>query len=193
MTDKNLQQQDAEEINIVEANTDSSTEKKASGQNATESEVTEPEATELEATSTDVINQSATEKAVFPKRLIALMAVYVMTSVSGLMAQQGVLLCVLTLLMVLGVAGRQKAALYMLRAYGILQLALYSVLPIIMYDPDNLVAGPTTVDFGFMQMVLPDWIIFSVLILLAILQVWISFNKAVFKWFKPRMNFNIIS
>ncbi|MCL1043996.1 hypothetical protein Q4601_01400 [Shewanella sp. 1_MG-2023] len=139
------------------------------------------------------MNQSATEKAVFPKRLIALMAVYVMTSVSGLMAQQGVLLCVLTLLMVLGVAGRQKAALYMLRAYGILQLALYSVLPIIMYDPDNLVAGPTTVDFGFMQMVLPDWIIFSVLILLAILQVWISFNKAVFKWFKPRMNFNIIS
>ncbi|WP_420709389.1 hypothetical protein [Shewanella sp. 10N.7] len=193
MTDKNLQQQDAEEINIVEANTDSSTEKKASGQNATESEVTELESTELETTSTDVINQGATEKAVFPKRLIALMAVYVMTSVSGLMAQQGVLLCVLTLLMVLGVAGRQKAALYMLRAYGILQLALYSVLPIIMYDPDNLVAGPTTVDFGFMQMVLPDWIIFSVLILLAILQVWVSFNKAVFKWFKPRMNFNIIS
>ncbi|ARD21527.1 MULTISPECIES: hypothetical protein [Shewanella] len=133
------------------------------------------------------------DKPLFPKRLIALMCVYVITSVSGLMAQQGVLLCILTLMMVLGVAGRQKAALYMLRAYAILQLALYSALPAIMYDPDNIVAGPTTVDFGFMQMVLSDWVIFTVLIVLALIQVWISFDKAVLKWFKPRMNFNIIS
>ncbi|MEZ9367776.1 hypothetical protein AB4140_02960 [Shewanella sp. 10N.286.51.B2] len=132
-------------------------------------------------------------KAVFPKRLMALLAVYVISSVSGLMAQQGVLLCILTLMMVLGITGRQKAALYMLRGYAILQLALYSMLPVIMYDPDNLVAGPTTFDFGFMQMVLPDWIIFTALIILALIQVWISFNAKVLKWFKPRMNFNIIS
>ncbi|WP_228768495.1 hypothetical protein [Shewanella sp. TC10] len=163
MTDKHLPQQDTEKINIVEP------------ENGT------------------VSTASDTEKAVFPKRLIALMVVYVITSVSGLMAQQGVLLCALTLMMVLGVAGRQKAALYMLRGYGILQLALYSMLPVIMYDPDNIVAGPTTVDFGFMQMVLSDWVIFTVLIILALIQVWISFNKAVFEWFKPRMNFNIMS
>ena len=163
MTDKNLQQQEAEKMNITESDNG------------------------IDNTANNA------EKVVFPKRLIALMAIYVITSVSGLMAQQGVLLCVLTLMLVLGVAGRQEAALYMLRAYAILQLALYSVLPVIMYDPDNIVAGPTTVDFGFMQMVLPDWVIFSVLIALALVQVWISFNKAVFKWFKPRMNFNIIS
>ncbi|WP_227006715.1 hypothetical protein [Shewanella donghaensis] len=132
-------------------------------------------------------------KPTLPKRLIALLIVYVVSSVSGLMAEQGVLLCVLTLMMVLGITGRQKAALYMLRGYAILQLALYSMLPVIMYDPENLVAGPTTVNLGFVQMVLADWVIFTVLIILALIQVWISFNKKVFKWFKPRMNFNIIS
>ncbi len=144
---------------------------------------------------TPAMEQSAASqtKAVFPKRLMALLAVYVISSVSGLMAQQGVLLCILTLMMVLGITGRQKAALYMLRGYGILQLALYSMLPVIMYDPDNLVAGPTTVNLGFVQMVLSDWVIFTVLIILALIQVWISFNAKVLKWFKPRMNFNIIS
>ncbi|MGX9463268.1 hypothetical protein ACWXWU_18835 [Shewanella sp. A14] len=133
-----------------------------------------------------------------PKRLIALMVIYTLSAISGLMAADSLsdlsaMLCILTLLMVLAIIGRQKAGLYILRVYCMLQLMLYSLLPIIMYDPDNLVAGPTTFDFGLFQTVVADWVIYSVLITLGIIQVWISFNASVKAWFKPRMNLNIIS
>ncbi|MFT6133405.1 hypothetical protein [Shewanella sp. AC34-MNA-CIBAN-0136] len=139
-----------------------------------------------------------TVKPRLPKRLIALMVIYTLSSVSGLMAASSLselsaMLCILTLMMVLAIIGRQKAGLYLLRVYCLLQLLLYSLLPIIMYDPDNLVAGPTTFDFGLFQAVVPDWLIYSVLITLGIIQVWISFNAKVKAWFKPRMNLNIMS
>jgi hypothetical protein len=139
-----------------------------------------------------------TVKPRLPKRLIGLMVIYTLSSVSGLMAASSLselsaMLCILTLMMVLAIIGRQKAGLYLLRVYCLLQLPLYSLLPIIMYDPDNLVAGPTTFDFGLFQAVVPDWLIYSVLITLGIIQVWISFNAKVKAWFKPRMNLNIMS
>ncbi|WP_432280117.1 hypothetical protein [Shewanella aestuarii] len=133
-----------------------------------------------------------------PKRLAGLMLVYTFASISGLMAAKttsdlGVMMCLLSLLMVIAIMGRQKAALYMLRGYSVLQLGFYSFLPVIMYDPDNLVAGPTTVDFGVFQAVVSDWIIFSVLIFIGIIQVWISFGAKVKAWFKPKVNMNILS
>ena len=136
--------------------------------------------------------QGAT-KPVLAKRLIALMVFFTVISISGLIAKQGVLFCILTLLMVLAVFGRQRSALYLLRLYTLSQLALVSLLPVFLYDPDNLVVGPTQVDLGLLQLTLPDWIIFSVLISLALLQVWVSFDAKVKAWFKPRMNFNIMS
>lgn len=128
-----------------------------------------------------------------PKRLITLLLLYIVASVSGLIAKQGVLFCLLTLFMVLGIIGRQKAGLIMLRGYTLLQLALVSMLPVILYDPDNLVAGPTTVHLGEWQGKLPDYVIFTVLIVLSLLQVWIAFDKKVKAWFKPKLNFNIMN
>ena len=133
-----------------------------------------------------------------PKRLAGLMLVYTLASISGLMAAKNIsdlggMLCLLSLLMVIAIMGRQKAALYMLRGYSVLQLAFYSFLPVIMYDPDNLVAGPTTVDFGLFQAVVSDWIIFSVLIMIGVTQVWIGCSANVKAWFKPKVNMNILS
>lgn len=129
----------------------------------------------------------------FPKRLIALLLVYVVASVSGLIAKQGVLFCLLTLLMVIAIIGRQKAGLIMLRGYTVVQLGLISMLPVIMYDPGNLVVGPTTVYLGEWQGKLPDYVIFIALIVLSLLQVWIAFDKKVKAWFKPKLNLNIMS
>ncbi|MGI2173115.1 hypothetical protein [Shewanella ulleungensis] len=148
--------------------------------------------------STQPVTTTDAGKPRIPKRLIALMLVYVITSVGGLIAAQSLselsaMLCILTLMLVLGIMGRQKAALYLLRVYCLLQLMLYSMLPIIMYDPDNLDSGPTTVDFGVFQTVVPEWMLYSVLIAVGMLQVWISFNAKVKVWFKSRINFNIIS
>lgn len=128
-----------------------------------------------------------------PKRLIVLLLLYVVASVSGLIAKQGVLFCLLTLFMVLGILGRQKAGLIMLRGYTLVQLALVSMLPVILYDPDNLVVGPTTVHLGEWQGKFPDYVIFIVLIILSLLQVWIAFDKKVKAWFKPKLNLNIMS
>ena len=128
-----------------------------------------------------------------PKRLLALLVLYVVASISGIAAKQGVLFCILTLMMVVAILGRQKAGLILLRCYTVAQLALVSILPVIMYDPENLVAGPTTVAMGSWQAALPDYAIFSVLIALSILQVWIAFNRKVKSWFKATMNMNILS
>lgn len=128
-----------------------------------------------------------------PKRLIVLLLLYVAASVSGLIAKQGVLFCLLTLFMVLGILGRQKAGLIMLRGYTLVQLALVSMLPVILYDPDNLVVGPTTVHLGEWQGKFPDYVIFIVLIILSLLQVWVAFDKKVKVWFKPKLNLNIMS
>ncbi|MGK0410423.1 MAG: hypothetical protein ACJASB_002600 [Shewanella psychromarinicola] len=154
--------------------------------------------TDISSGSTHVDEANIPVKPHLPKRLIGLMIIYTLAAISGLMAvnsmsELSAMLCILTLMMVLAIMGRQKAGLYLLRVYCVLQLLLYSVLPIIMYDPDNLVAGPTTFDFGFFQTVVADWVIYSVLIALGIIQVWISFNAKVKAWFKPRMNLNIMS
>lgn len=128
-----------------------------------------------------------------PKRLIVLLLLYVVASISGLMAKQGVLFCLLTLFMVIAIIGRQKAGLIMLRGYTLVQLALVSMLPVILYDPDNLIVGPTTVYLGEWQEKLPDYVIFIALIALSLLQVWIAFNGKVKAWFKPKLNLNIMN
>ena len=62
-----------------------------------------------------------------------------------------------------------------------------------MYDPGNLVVGPTTVHLGEWQGKLPDYVIFIALIILSLLQVWVAFDKKVKAWFKPKLNLNIMS
>jgi hypothetical protein len=128
-----------------------------------------------------------------PKRLIVLLLLYVAASVSGLIAKQGVLFCLLTLFMVLGILGRQKAGLIMLRGYTLVQLALVSMLPVILYDPDNLVVGPTTVHLGGWHIQLPDYVIFTILFVLSLLPIWVAFDKKVKAWFKPKLNLNIMN
>ncbi|MCG9731945.1 hypothetical protein L1D44_19340 [Shewanella sp. Isolate13] len=128
-----------------------------------------------------------------PKRLIALLSFFVLISVSGLLAKQGVLFCILTLFMVVAIIGKQKAGLIMLRVYTSLQLAIVSVLPIVLYDPENLAAsGPSSFAIGSFKTQLPDWLVFAILILLAIVQVWIAFNRKVGRYFNREVNLNIM-
>ncbi|WP_299802245.1 hypothetical protein [uncultured Shewanella sp.] len=128
-----------------------------------------------------------------PKRLIALLIFFVAISVSGLIAKQGVLFCILTLFMVLAIIGKQKAGLIMLRVYTGLQLVIVSIMPLVLYDPDNMVAsGPSNFAIGSFKAQLPDWLVFGILILLAIVQVWIAFNRKVGQYFNREFNLNIM-
>ncbi|QQX82464.1 hypothetical protein JK628_05910 [Shewanella sp. KX20019] len=128
-----------------------------------------------------------------PKRLIALLVFLLLISVSGLIAQQGVLFCILTLFMLVAIIGKQKAGLIMLRVYTSLQLAIVSMLPLVLYDPENLAAsGPSSFAIGSFKANVPDWIIFSILILLAIIQVWIAFTRKVGQYFNREVNLNIM-
>ncbi|MCL1110685.1 hypothetical protein L2719_14145 [Shewanella schlegeliana] len=132
-------------------------------------------------------------KVSMPKRLIALLVFFVVISISGLIAKQGVLFSILTLFMVLAIIGKQKAGLIMLRVYTLLQLAIVSVLPLVLYDPENLAAsGPSSFAIGSFKTQLPDWIVFAILILLAIVQVWLAFNRKVGSYFDREVNLNIM-
>lgn len=137
-------------------------------------------------------DHNATAKTKLPKRLLALLLFLSIASISGLLAKQGVLFCILTLLMVVAVFGRQKAGLYMLRGYTVVQLGLVCLLPVILYDPGNLVAGPSTFQFGAWEGQIPDYIVFSLLILLSILQVWIAFSPKVKAYCHIKTNMNIM-
>nr|WP_283102810.1 hypothetical protein [Shewanella abyssi] len=128
-----------------------------------------------------------------PKRLIALLVFLLLISVSGLIAQQGVLFCILTLFMVLAIIGKQKAGLIMLRVYTSLLLAVVSMLPLVLYDAEaSAGSGPANFAIGSFEAPVPDWIIFSILILLAIIQVWIAFTRKVGKYFNREVNLNIM-
>lgn len=124
-----------------------------------------------------------------PKRLAALLVFLVLISIIGLIMKQGVLLCILTLFMVLAIIGKQKSALIMLRVYTSLQLTIISMLPLVLYDPDNLTSS---VAIGSLKAQIPDWILFSILILLSIIQVWIAFTRKVGQYFNREVNLNIM-
>lgn len=132
-------------------------------------------------------------KQAMPKRLIALLLFLAVASISGLIANQGVLFCVLTLFIVVAVAGKQKTGLLMLRLYTVLQLMLVSMLPVMLHDPDNLASGPSSFDLGAWQGKLPDWLVFSVLIIIAVVQVWIAFTPKVSAYCSTKVNMNIMS
>ncbi|MFT5788492.1 MAG: hypothetical protein ACI8SJ_000595 [Shewanella sp.] len=124
-----------------------------------------------------------------PKRLVALLVFLVLISIIGLVMKQGVLFCILTLFMVLAIIGKQKAGLIMLRVYTSLQLAIVSMLPLVLYDPENLASSFA---IGSFKAHVPDWMIFSILILLAIVQVWIAFTRKVGQYFNREVNLNIM-
>gem|GEM_PF-934591 len=133
-------------------------------------------------------------KSKLPKRLAVLCALLAIASISGIIAKQGVLFCIITLLMVVAILGRQRTAMYMLQGYTLLQLALVSMLPVILYDPGNLVVGnPSNFQIGELQGKVPDYIIFALLILFAMLQLWIAFTPKVKAYFNTKINMNIMS
>ncbi|WP_051435503.1 hypothetical protein [Shewanella fidelis] len=128
-----------------------------------------------------------------PKRLMLLLVFLVMISISGLMAKQGVLFCILTLFMVLAIIGKQKAGLLMLRVYTSLQLIIASALPIMLQDPDNMVPSePSSYGIGSFSIQLPDWVVFGLLIIISLVQVWIAFTPKVIRYFSRALNLNIM-
>ncbi|MEZ9594566.1 hypothetical protein AB4298_07975 [Shewanella sp. 10N.261.52.F9] len=153
----------------------------------------EPSKTSHAPNATHHTTTTQAEKINMPKRLIALLIFLVAISISGLMAKQGVLFCILTLFMVLAIIGKQKAGLLMLRVYTSLQLAIASALPIVLQDPDNMVpAEPSSYGIGSFSMQLPDWFVFAVLIILSFVQVWIAFTPKVSRYFSRALNLNIM-
>ncbi|ABL99051.1 hypothetical protein SHAM105786_07955 [Shewanella amazonensis] len=137
--------------------------------------------------------QSIPKATPMPKRLIALMLLYTAAAVSGIVAKQGVIFCLLTLLMVVAVFARQRAGLWFLRGYTVLQLAMVSLLPFILDQGDDVATGPNTLNLAGMPFEASDYAIFAVLIGLCMVQVWLVFTPKVGKFFNRAQNFNLMS
>ncbi|QSX41575.1 hypothetical protein [Shewanella cyperi] len=127
-----------------------------------------------------------------PKRLLALSLLYAAAAVSGLIAKQGEIFCILTLLMVVAILARQRAGLWFLRGYTLVQLALVSLMPFILDQGSNVSTGPNSLNLGGMELKLSDYAIFAMLILLSMVQVWLAFTPKVAQWFKRTQSFNLM-
>jgi len=127
-----------------------------------------------------------------PKRLLALSLLYAVAAISGLLAKQGVTFCILTLLMVLAILARQRAGLWFLRGYTLVQLAIVSLMPFILDQGTNVATGPNSLNIGGMELKLSDYAIFAILIALSMVQVWLAFTARVASWFKQSQSFNLM-
>lgn len=127
-----------------------------------------------------------------PKRLAALMAIYAITSGVGLWLDNKNLFCVLTLMMVLAVIGRQKAGLFMLRGYTVIQLALVCLLPVLLQMSDKLADMLTKLKLGGFEFNPESYLQLFILLMISGLQVWIAFTPKVRAYFNRKMNMNIM-
>lgn len=132
-------------------------------------------------------------KTKLPKRLAMLCLLLGIASISGIIAKQGVLLCILTLFLIVAILGRQRTALYLLQLYSVIQLLIVSCLPLLLND-----AGDLLIDnylsyrvVGF-EAQIPDYLVFGILIGLAMMQTWIVFTTKVKRYFNPTINLNIL-
>ncbi|WOT04370.1 hypothetical protein [Shewanella youngdeokensis] len=143
-------------------------------------------------TNSAVTPKSSPDPISMPKRLIALLVILVLMSLTGLMVSQGVLFCILTLFMVLAIIGKQKAGLIMLRVYTALQWVIASMLPLALYNPDNSASALATLTQGSLAEGIPDWILFGVLLAIATIEVIIAFTRKVSRYFNREVNLNIM-
>ncbi|MCL1123135.1 hypothetical protein [Shewanella surugensis] len=133
------------------------------------------------------------KKMPLPKRLMLLLTLIALTGIIVLQFQQGGLLSILLLLIILASLGRQKSGLIMLRLYSCIHLLFVSYLPIFIYQAGN------TADMIHAFPLLQDWpnqfyiLLWVGVSLLSILQVYLAFNLKISAYFKDKINLNIIS
>ncbi|WP_299009689.1 hypothetical protein [uncultured Shewanella sp.] len=128
-----------------------------------------------------------------PKRLLLLLILIALPTIIGFQFQQGILIAILLLLIILASIGRQKAGLIMLRLYSAIVLLTLSCLPILHFQGTNigaflpnmpLLSGHSPLFYLLL------WIGSSII---AILQVYLAFSQKVSAYFKQQINLNIIN
>ncbi|WP_299492331.1 hypothetical protein [uncultured Shewanella sp.] len=128
-----------------------------------------------------------------PKRLLLLLILTALPAIIGLQFQQGILIAILLLLIILASVGRQKAGLIMLRLYSCIVLLLLSCLPILHYQGSHIdsIIAPFPAMMGQSKLFyLLLWIACAII---AIVQVYLAFSQKVSAYFKQQINLNIMS
>lgn len=128
-----------------------------------------------------------------PKRLLLLLVLIALPAIIGFQFQQGILIAILLLLIILASLGRQKAGLIMLRLYSCMILLSLSCLPILHFQGSRIDALlpdiPLLADHSSLFYLLL-WIGSSII---AILQVYLAFSQKVSAYFVQKINLNIIN
>ncbi|WP_298768375.1 hypothetical protein [uncultured Shewanella sp.] len=128
-----------------------------------------------------------------PKRLLLLLILIALPAMVGFQFQQGILIAILLLLIILASLGRQKTGLIMLRLYSCLVLLLLSCLPILHFQGsgiDKLIQeAPLLTDHSPLFYL---WL-WGGCSIIAILQVYLAFSQKVSAYFIQKINLNIIN
>ncbi len=128
-----------------------------------------------------------------PKRLGALMALYAIASGAWLWLNPGNLFAILILFLVLAVVGRQKAGLFMLRGFVLVQLAIIALLPVLTQLSEQIQQVATRLQLDANSLSASSYLVMFVLVLMAGIQIWIAFTPKVAAYFNRKMNMNIMS
>ncbi|MBO1270348.1 hypothetical protein J3L11_01585 [Shewanella sp. 4t3-1-2LB] len=127
-----------------------------------------------------------------PKRLLALMLVYAILALSGLLYGRGVILSLLTLMMLLAITARHKAGLWLLRGYAIVGLTGSTLLPYLLEINPQLQQQLQQSQLWHYLDSVPGWLSMGLLIALTMLQLWLVFSAKVSRFFCRDINFNIM-
>ncbi|MDF0533771.1 hypothetical protein KDN34_12100 [Shewanella yunxiaonensis] len=135
---------------------------------------------------------TATTKSPFPKRLLLLMLVYALLSLTCFIGGFAVMFAMLTIMMLMAIMARHKAGLWLLRGYAIFGLVSSSLLPYVLdLNPQLLQQLQQSRIWPYLANI-PGWSIIAVLILLTMLQLWVVFTPKVGAVFERNINFNIM-
>ncbi|QSX34680.1 hypothetical protein JYB87_05435 [Shewanella avicenniae] len=128
-----------------------------------------------------------------PKRLLLLSIIYSIAAMLGLVSGKAVVPALLLLFLVLSIFARQQATGWILRGLAILALLALSLMPYLLEQNPPLAEQWQQWLNNSPLAALPNWLLFSLSGIVAMLQLWLLFTPKVGRWFQRKNNFNIMN
>ncbi|RLV58873.1 hypothetical protein D5018_15080 [Parashewanella curva] len=125
-----------------------------------------------------------------PKSLIALLLCYLAIVSAGLLTKTAVIFCLVLIVLVIAIIGKQKAALLMLRVFTGLQVLAISFLPYAASQANESIFK--LLEFNLSISTTTEYTILGVWAVFCAFQVWVTINRTVAKWFENKNTFNVV-
>ncbi|KFZ38349.1 hypothetical protein HR45_07635 [Shewanella mangrovi] len=128
-----------------------------------------------------------------PKRLLLLSIIYTVLAVVALIYGVAVIPALLLLMLVLSIFARHQATGWILRGVAVFMLLGVSTMPYLLEQNPQLASQWQQLVGAAAVASMPSWLLFTLALVLTMLQLWLVLTPKVSRWFQRRNNFNIMS